>query len=217
MISIVFLLPFFQQIVLYYYFTLFNTACLYECVYQDPTEKKPVYVLTCAVVSWTIMNKYNYIIITSRIPFADRFSTHCVIKRTLCPTYLSYLASAVLGSMSAQYVVSLNSTPLTDTSIQLHVVRGINDVMLLSRSKLNGHLRSYFPPRVASYSLCFCMLPVRSNHAYFPYLSSRPATHAFECLASASVMHNRVTRAVEPGRCDVFFICLRGSQRKIPD
>ena len=159
---------------------------------SGPTETNPVYVLTCAVVSWTIMNKYNYIItITSRIPFADRFSTHCVIKRTLCPTYLSYLASAILGSMSALYVVSLNSTPLTDTSIQLHMLRGIaiNDIILLSRSKLNGHLRSH-PPRVASYSLCFCMLPVRSNHAYFPYLSSRPATHAFERLASALVNRN---------------------------
>jgi len=41
---------------------------MYVCMYQDPAEKKPVYVLACAVVSWAIMNKCNYIviIITSR-------------------------------------------------------------------------------------------------------------------------------------------------------
>ena len=122
--------------------------------------------------------------------------------------------------MFALYVVCLNSTPLTHISIQLHMLRGItiNYIMLLTRSKLNGRLRSPPPPpRLASHSLRLCMLPVRSNHAHFCYLSSRPATHAFERLASASVMHNRVTRAVEPRRCDVFFSCLRGSQRNIPN
>ena len=68
-----------------YYFTSFNTVCMYECVYQDHTEKKSVYVLTCAVVTWAIMNKYNYIIIIitkSRTHFAYRSSMHCVIERT---------------------------------------------------------------------------------------------------------------------------------------
>ena len=44
-----------------FYFTSFNIVCLYDCVYEDPTEKRsPVNILTCAVFSWAILNKYIY-------------------------------------------------------------------------------------------------------------------------------------------------------------
>ena len=44
----------------FYYFTSFNIVCMYDCVYEDPTEKKSYVYFNVRCIQGAILNKSIY-------------------------------------------------------------------------------------------------------------------------------------------------------------